>query len=151
MKKLFIVAISALTLSACHNANTGAKAPTNVSVGNDTTKKNAIAPADAPVMAFERDYYDFGKIEQGEKVQHDFKFMNKGKTPLIISNAIATCGCTLPEIPKEPILPGASGVIKVIFNSEGKMGLQDKVITVTSNASVNQTMVHIVGEVLEKK
>lgn len=151
MKKLFIVAISVLSLTACQNANTGAKAPTNVSVGNDTTKKSAVAPADAPIISFERELYDFGKIEQGEKVQYDFKFINKGKTPLIISDATATCGCTIPETPKEPILPGKTGVIKVIFNSEGKMGLQDKVITITSNANPNQSMVHIVGEVLEKK
>jgi len=149
MKKVFILAIAALSFAACRNANTQ---PTSVSndvvAGNDTSK---IAPADAAVITFERDIYDFEKIEQGEKVQHDFKFKNTGKSPLIISNATATCGCTVPETPKEPILPGAEGVIKVVFNSEGKMGMQDKLVTVTSNANPSVSTVHLVGEVLTKK
>ncbi|TDG36037.1 DUF1573 domain-containing protein [Pedobacter changchengzhani] len=147
MKNLIIIAICAVTLIACHNANNGAKAP-NVSVGNE--KKAIIPSADAPIIAFEREVFDFGKIVEGEKVQHDFKFINKGKTPLIITEAIATCGCTMPEVPKEPILPGGEGTVKVIFSSQGKMGIQDKVITITSNANPSQSMVHLVGEVVEK-
>lgn len=151
MKQIFILAIAALSFTACRNANTQNATSSNVSVGNDTSKTSKVADPNASVVTFERDIYDFGKIEQGEKVQHDFKFKNTGKSPLIISNATATCGCTIPETPKEPILPGAEGVIKVVFNSTVKMGMQDKVITVTSNANPNVNTVHLVGEVLEKK
>lgn len=152
MKKIFILAIAALTFTACRNANnSNGETSSNVSVGNDTSKKSAIAPADAPVIVFERDIFDFGKIEQGEKVIHEFKLKNTGKSPLIISNATATCGCTVPQIPGEPILPGKEGKINVVFNSEGKMGMQDKVVTVTSNANPAVTTVHLVGEVLAKK
>ncbi|KQR71369.1 DUF1573 domain-containing protein [Pedobacter sp. Leaf176] len=148
MKSVFIIAIAVLSFTACRNANNSAPETSTVSVGNTASK---VAPTDAAVVTFERDIYDFEKIEQGEKVQHEFKFRNTGKSPLIISNATATCGCTVPEIPKEPILPGKEGVIKVVFNSEGKLGMQDKVVTVTSNANPNTGTVHLVGEVLEKK
>jgi len=140
MKKVFILAIAALSFAACRNANNS-----TTEVAGSTGK--TIISADAPVVVFERDIFDFGKIEQGAKVNHEFKFKNTGKTPLIISNATATCGCTVPEFPKEPILPGKEGVIKVIFNSAGKEGMQDKVITISSNANPNTTSVHLVGDV----
>ncbi len=140
MKKVFILAIAALSFAACRNANNS-----TTEVAGSTGK--TIVSADAPVVVFERDIFDFGKIEQGGKVNHEFKFKNTGKTPLIISNATATCGCTVPEFPKEPILPGKEGVIKVIFNSAGKEGMQDKVITISSNANPNTTSVHLVGDV----
>ena len=152
MKKIFILAIAAISFTACRNANNQtSEAAAKVSVGNDTSKMAKVAPADAPVIVFERDIYDFGKIEQGEKVQHDFKLKNTGKSPLIVSNATATCGCTIPQVPGEPILPGKEGIISVVFNSTGKMGMQDKVVTVTSNANPTTTTVHLVGEVLAKK
>ncbi|WP_421938887.1 DUF1573 domain-containing protein [Pedobacter sp.] len=146
MKKIFILALAICSFTACRNANTSAASSTS-----DTSKNATVPSADAPVIVFERDIFDFGKIVQGESVQHEFKLKNTGKSPLIVSNATATCGCTVPQVPGEPILPGKEGVIKVIFNSEGKMGMQDKVITVTSNASEKVTTVHLVGEVLEKK
>ncbi|WP_316830078.1 DUF1573 domain-containing protein [Pedobacter aquatilis] len=148
MKRIFIIAIVAIAFSACRNANNSTAETSGAAVENGASK---IASPDAPVITFERDIYDFEKIKQGEKVQHEFKFKNTGKSPLIISNATATCGCTIPETPKEPILPGKEGTIKVVFNSEGKMGMQDKVVTITSNANPNISTVHLVGEVLEKK
>ncbi|WP_316736519.1 DUF1573 domain-containing protein [Pedobacter aquatilis] len=146
MKKVFILAIAALSFGACRNANNTAEV-----AASDSSATSSIAPADAPVITFEREIYDFEKIQEGESASHEFKFKNTGKSPLIISNATATCGCTVPETPKEPILPGKEGVIKVVFNSTGKVGMQDKVVTVTSNANPNVSMVHLVGEVLAKK
>jgi hypothetical protein len=90
-----------------------------------------------PRIEFEEENHDFGEIEQGQKVEHVFAFKNTGSSPLVISNILTTCGCTAPSWPKEPISPGGSGVIKVVFNSTGKMGKQNKVITVFSN-SVDQ-------------
>lgn len=140
MKKLFLCTIVAgLLFTACNQ--TGQKATAAVADAGNVSATNA------PVMKFEKDTHDFGKIKQGEKVTHAFKFTNTGKSPLIIKDAIATCGCTKPEWPKTPIQPGAGGEIKVTFDSATKMGLQDKQITVTANTIPAQTMVHLIGEV----
>jgi hypothetical protein len=100
-----------------------------------------------PAFKFEEEEYNFKSINQGESVSHEFSFTNTGKEPLVISNAQGSCGCTVPVWPKEPIAPGASAVIKVTFNSAGKQGLQDKTITLTSNAKQNPMVLHIKGNV----
>jgi hypothetical protein len=101
--------------------------------------KQAAAPAQADenkaTLTFDKNIHDFGDINQGDVVSHSFKFKNTGKSPLILTNVQVTCGCTAPKWPKEPIMPGKTAVIEVSFNSAGKMGKQNKVITVTSNAS----------------
>ena len=141
MKTLFLSLLAAgMLLSACNQSNGTA--------ANETTTADA---ANAPVMKFEKDTHDFGKINQGDKVTYDFKFTNTGKTPLIITDATATCGCTKPEWPKTPVKPGENGNIHVTFNSAGKNGLQDKMITITANTNPAQNMVHLIGEVDIKK
>lgn len=146
MKKLFLSLITAgLLLSACDQSKTSGS-----TVAADSAATTTANAANAPVMKFEKESHDFGKIKQGDKVNYDFKFTNTGKSPLIISEAHATCGCTIPEWPKTPVKPGESAVIKVTFNSAGKTGLQDKQITVTANTVPAQTMVHLIGEVLTK-
>jgi len=141
MKKLFLSAIIAgMLFTACNSSSTQ----------NQTTAAvTADAPSatNAPVMKFEKETYDFGKIKQGDKVTYEFKFTNNGKSPLIIKDAVATCGCTKPEWPQAPIAPGADGFIKVTFNSAAKMGLQDKQITITANTNPAQSIVHLIGEV----
>ncbi len=82
---------------------------------------------------FEKDLHNFGKLKQGESAEYSFKFTNTGKEPLVIENAQGSCGCTVPSYPKEPIAPGASGEIKVNFNSTGKSGAQQKTVTLTAN------------------
>jgi len=145
MKKLFIVAIAAVSLAACQQSKT-----TTVTTDSTVTEsQSVVASPDAAVISFEQGMYNFGKIVQGEKVNHEYKFTNTGKSPLIVTNATATCGCTIPEVPKEPVKPGDNGVIKVVFNSAGKMGMQDKVITITSNGNPSTTEVHLIGEVQE--
>jgi hypothetical protein len=147
MKKLFLSIIAAgLLLSACNQSAKTASTTTDSS----STKSSAVA-ANVPVMKFEYSMHDFGKINQGDKVNYKFKFTNTGKSPLIISNAVASCGCTKPEWPSGPIKPGDSGEINVTFNSTGKSGLQDKMITITANTNPPQNAVHLVGEVLDKK
>ena len=141
MKKLFLGLMAAsLLMTAC----TQSTKPTQTAA---TT--TAIA-AKLPVMKFEFDTHDFGKLKQGDKVTYEFKFTNTGKLPLIISSASATCGCTTPEWPKTPVQPGEGGKISVTFNSTGKTGLQDKIITVNANTNPAQTMVHLIGEVTTK-
>ena len=108
------------------------------------------APADmknAPEMTLEVEEYNFGTIKQGESVTREFTFTNTGKEPLIITNAQGSCGCTVPQYPKEPIAPKGKGVIKVTFNSAGKSGMQDKTITLTSNAKNSPKILHMKGTV----
>ncbi len=79
--------------------------------------------------------YDFGTVKDGELVQHSFSFKNTGTKALVVQAAHASCGCTVPEKPEQPIKPGETGVIKVVFDTKGKGGgHQEKDITVTSNA-----------------
>ncbi len=111
---------------------------------------SSVADVDKPVISFENEIHNFGTVVEGEKVEYAFIFTNTGKTPLIIEGANATCGCTVPEVPNEPIQPGAKGSIRVIFNSLGRPGLNDKVITITSNALTKETLLHLVGEVKTK-
>ncbi|MFN8166333.1 MAG: DUF1573 domain-containing protein [Bacteroidia bacterium] len=96
---------------------------------------------------FDVEEYNFGTIKQGESVTYEFKFTNTGTEPLIISNAAGSCGCTVPIWPKEPILKGQTSTIKVTFNSTGKMGIQDKTVTLTSNAKQNPMVIHMKGNV----
>ncbi len=86
-----------------------------------------------PTFAFAEESFDFGTINEGDVVDHIFSFTNNGDAPLIISSATASCGCTVPQWPKEPIPVGGSGEIKVQFNSRNKPGIQNKTITITAN------------------
>lgn len=86
-----------------------------------------------PVMTFKTKEHDFGNIAQGEKVETVFNFKNTGESNLVISKAVGSCGCTVPEYPKEPIAPGKSAKIVVSFNSAGKNGKQMKTVSLTTN------------------
>ncbi|MDX5438780.1 MAG: DUF1573 domain-containing protein [Pontibacter sp.] len=107
----------------------------------------AVADENAPVMTFEQTEYDFGTIKQGETVEHTFEFTNTGSTPLIIENASATCGCTVPEWTKTPVAPGEKGTVAVKFNSTGKMGQQQPTVTIRANTSPNIVRVAMKGNV----
>lgn len=107
-------------------------------------------PPPGPYIKFSEMSYDFGDIEQGDKVEYTFEFTNTGDAPVIISNVLTTCGCTASSWPREPILPGASSKIEVTFNSAGKIGHQNKVITIQSNATNNPERVKIVTNILPK-
>ncbi len=111
----------------------------------------AEASENGAVMTFEEVKYDFGDIYQGDKVEHIFKFENTGNEPLIITNVQTTCGCTAPNWPRDPVIPGQESEIKVVFNSAGKIGRQNKVITIISNATNPTNKVTIVTNILPKK
>lgn len=108
-------------------------------------------PLTGAKIAFSENMFDFGDIVVGDKVEHVFEFENIGNEALILSDVRTTCGCTAPEWPREPIAPGAKASVKVVFNSAGKMGIQNKVITVMSNAVNNPARVKIVTNVLREK
>lgn len=104
--------------------------------------------SDAPNIQFEELEFDFGKIIQGEKVSHAFIFKNTGTKNLIISTAAGSCGCTVPEYPKEPVLPGESGKINVVFNSEGKSGYQEKTVTIVTNCEPATKILRIKTDII---
>ncbi len=107
--------------------------------------------AKAAKIEFQESTYEFGDIYQGDVVSHTFTFENTGEAPLVLTNIATTCGCTAPEWPREPIMPGETGEILITFNSTGKMGIQNKVITVFSNASNPQERISITTNILPKK
>lgn len=92
---------------------------------------------------FEKELHDFGPIKQGDVVEHTFLFENTGEVPLVISNIKASCGCTTPSWPKEPIEPGAEGKILVKFDSKGKVGQQLKNITIAANVPTGRKIITI--------
>lgn len=109
-----------------------------------------MAQGAGPVIEFQEKARDFGDITQGDKVEHTFVFKNTGDAPLLIQNVAVTCGCTAPNWPKQPIAPGATGELKVVFNSAGKLGKQNSVIRVYSNASEPIEKVSLISNVLPK-
>ena len=136
MKKSLLLALSLTAAAFTAQAQT-------------TTAGKPAGPVAGPGITFEEVKYDFGSVVQGGIVDHTFKFKNTGTAPLIISNIGVSCGCTTPEWTKEPVMPGKSGTIAAHFNSTGKMGMQNKVLTIESNAAAGSTTVSLVGEVKE--
>ncbi len=111
-----------------------------------------IAEMKGPAITWEKNTHEFGDIIQGDKVHHIYKFVNTGSEPLIITNVEVTCGCTIPKgWPRDPIMPGDKGVLEVLFNSSGKFGRQNKVVTVVSNAALGNSQLMFSANILEKK
>ncbi len=115
--------------------------------------KKQEAQADAmkksTAVQFIDSIYNFGTKIQGEKVEFSFRFKNIGNNPLIVFDASASCGCTVPEKPDAPILPGETGFIKVIFDSKGKMDHQTKDVIVTSNAVPAFPPLRLEGDIIK--
>jgi hypothetical protein len=105
------------------------------------------AKTSGPTMTFKEETYNYGTIKAGTKVDHIFEFTNTGSEPLIISNATGSCGCTVPEYPKQPIKKGEKASIKVSFDSTGRVGLQEKTVTIASNATSGPKVLYIKGTV----
>lgn len=117
----------------------------SASVASDTTD---LAESEITWLS---DSYDFGEIEEGTIVSHEFSFVNTGKNPLIISSASPSCGCTVPDWPKEPIAVGDTAKIAAKFNSQGRTGIQNKRINITANTRPSLSTLTIRGEVKAKK
>ena len=124
-----------------------------IAVNNPSTP--VAAPAEKPdgplpSIQFAEKLHDFGTIKDGDVVEHVFSFTNNGEAPLIISDAKATCGCTVPEWPKTPIAVGETGQIKVRFNSKNKPGVQNKTVTLTANTWPTTQRVQIKANVVKE-
>ena len=148
MKKYLYLAVLAAGLLACDNA--AKKVAEAGEPAAEATASNAQAVSNNKEMAafkFDQSEFDFGTVKEGEVVEHVFKFTNTGNAPLVIQNAVGSCGCTVPEPPKEPIAPGATSEIKVKFDSRGKVGTNNKTVTITANTNPETTVLTLKGNV----
>ncbi len=118
------------------------------SPGNSSENNAAGEDGAPPEINFEQVYYDFGDIVQGEKISYSFEFENTGGSPLLIEDAFASCGCTVPEYDKEPIPPGSEGRIEVIFDSSGRRGNQYKSVIIKTNTPESKQRLTIKANVL---
>jgi hypothetical protein len=127
-----------------HNATT----VTSADINNPNTASGDGDMSQLPKFQFVTEEHDFGKLGQGEKVSFTFKFKNVGKSNLIISDAKATCGCTVADYPRTPVKPGEESGIVITFNTEGKIGIQNKAVTLVANTQPNTKVLTIKAEII---
>ena len=149
-KLTFFIALIALAImSGCKSGGNNGKETISADLVNNPNSATGTAGKESlPVIRFEEEEHDFGRIIEGETVSYSFNFTNSGKSDLIIAEVTSSCGCTVPSYPKTPIRPGESGVVKVAFNSNGKRGFQSKNIVVASNTQPNTTVIRIKAQVV---
>lgn len=161
MNKLTIVAfLASALLFSCDSTDTEASKPITdkkeAPASSDNAKLEKFDPAKdqaqepaGPLtqIAFDSYEHDFGVIDEGDVVNHTFVFTNTGAEPLVLDKCKGSCGCTVPQCPKQPIAPGATGTIEVKFNSKGKKNKQTKKVTVSANTDPAQTILTIRAQV----
>lgn len=148
MKKgiLILAGVLAMTFTSCKDDAAKKVNEENVAEAAERDAKNT----EFPVMTFAETEHDFGNINEGDVVEHLFKFTNTGKAPLVIVNAKGSCGCTVPQYSKEPVQPGATGELLVKFNSNGKPNAQNKQVTITANTEAGKEIIKIKAMVTPK-
>lgn len=102
----------------------------------------------SPAIEFEKVYHDFGTLQAGEKVSYTFKFKNSGESDLIIKDAAAGCGCTVPKYDKHPISKGDSGSVEVIFDTRGRRGAQIQTVLLKTNTPYGEKTLTIKANVV---
>ena len=146
------IALTGLVLAMLTSCDVRTKDKIDDGKKSATVNNGGLSSENAPgtSVQFIDTTFDFGKVTDGEIVEYSYRFKNTGNHPLIISNAVASCGCTVPEKPEAPIKPGETGYIKVKFNSEGRVGQAHKTVTITSNANPPFPELLLKGEVIAK-
>ena len=110
----------------------------------NNASSSMTSSSESPIMSFDKTLHDFGTIQEGETVETVFTFTNSGKSDLIIVDARGSCGCTVPEYPKNtPIPPGESGKIRVSFDSSNKPNMQQKTVTISANTDSGRETIRI--------
>tara|TARA_B100000795_G_scaffold269735_1_gene260130 strand:- start:3638 stop:4108 length:471 start_codon:yes stop_codon:yes gene_type:complete len=153
MKKLTILVafiISASVFISCADSNVAAKGKVDIEKLSKAKFRDIEIKKGTASISFDKQVYDFGTVNEGDFVETVFKVTNSGKTDLVITNAQATCGCTVPVWPKAPIKPGETGDIKVKFNTNGKPNRQQKTVTLTTNTVSGKERLTIKGMVTPK-
>lgn len=142
MKKLLLMIMAIVTFSFTACQEEASKKVNDEKVA-EATERDA-QQAKFPTMDFEAVEHDFGNVEEGDVVEHVFKFTNNGDAPLIITDAKASCGCTVPSYPKNtPIAAGESGEMLVKFNTRGKPNQQMKQVRITANTESGREAIRI--------
>jgi len=143
------------TTDAATTPSTDVTSTTVTPVTDPNSPPAAVPTGPTTTVQFDNDTYDYGTVTEGEMVNYSFKFKNTGNEPLIISDAKGSCGCTVPDWPREPIAPGKTGEIKVAFDSKGKGSddgsVQSKRVTITANTDPVQTYLTVKGIVKKAK
>lgn len=116
---------------------------------SNMTPVQTPATEEATTLEWKKKSHDFGDIVQGTKAKYVFTFINKGSANVLITNATASCGCTVPNFSKEPIAPGGTGSVTVIFDSNNKSGKFTKSVTVTTSAG--NTTLYINGNIIQEQ
>ncbi len=147
MKKTnYLIVLLVFLMAACGNSDQ--KGKLSPDLVNNPISADSKETANLPVIQFEENFHDFGRVIRGEIVSYSFKFKNTGKADLLISKVSSSCGCTVPKYPKTPVKPGEEGIVEVSFNSSGRKGYQNKSVTVLSNAQPNTKILRIKAEVI---
>jgi hypothetical protein len=147
MKNTLGLAIVLLAASACDDAASRIQTTEEGSPAIEEAVGTELVEG-TPAFSFDSEFHDFGEITEGTVAEHIFRFTNTGDAPLIISNAQGSCGCTVPDWPRNPIAPGDQGEIKVSFNSSGRQGKNDKQVTLNANTIPNTRVLKITSSVL---
>ncbi len=153
--KLIFIILSIIVMNSCQNTESGEKDVTEIRtqgsisdiVRNPVTADGSEDTINVAKITFKQTIYDFGTVKEGEIVEQEFEFTNTGKIPLLINDCRSTCGCTVPEWPKEAIMPGGGGTIKVRFNTADRKYDQDRPVTVIANTYPRNTIVRLRGHV----
>ncbi|MBN2681355.1 MAG: DUF1573 domain-containing protein [Bacteroidales bacterium] len=133
---------------ACNESKEEKKELTTQTINNNLSAEKQSGTKE-PIIQFKYQDHEFGTILEGESVAYTFRYKNIGTADLVITDAKASCGCTVPKFSKEPIAPGGSGEVEVIFNSAGREGKVNKTITVMANTQPNTHTLRITGEVIK--
>lgn len=145
LRKTLSLALLVLTLVSC---NEGSSKITDQDMVSIEAEKALMGKF--PKVELDKMEHDFGTINEGAVVETEFIVKNTGEADLIIADAKGSCGCTVPQPPKEPIAPGQSAPIKVSFDSNGKPGMQNKTVTLTTNTENGSEVFNIKANVTPK-
>ena len=143
MKKILLFLLVSTIFIGCDNRRKD-------KLADDNAKQTEQALKETTMVQIIDSAYNFGKVTDGEKVEYSYRFKNIGTKPLVVTEAHASCGCTVPQKPEKPILPGETGFIKIVFDSKGRVGAAHKTITVSSNAKPEFPLLILTGDVVAK-
>jgi len=144
MKKYLLLSLLSLAFVSCNSRHRD-------KIADDASAQKEKALKKTTTVQIIDSSYNFGKVTDGEKVEYNYRFKNTGTNPLVITEAHASCGCTVPQKPEKPIMPGEIGFIKVVFDSKARVGNAYKTVTVASNAKPEFPQLILTGDVVGKQ
>jgi hypothetical protein len=139
--------ISLIFFYSCKNTNKPQTSPYDVLINNPMSADKPMDTINIPKIQFDESSFNFGIVQQGDSVIHEFHFTNSGHAPLLITNVSSSCGCTVPKLYKDRLEAGESSVLKVVFNTKNKLDFQEKKITIFANTFPSETVITIFGNV----